>query len=336
MDHQLEVTGHPHRESIVNDCKANCKMRELQRKAVRKLCNKYKLHLTVTQKGAKDALHYGPHDGHQIRMGLIERHYFSYTKLDVTLWSLKQFQSQLLDNWASHERIHNWHTTVSFTGDHSYRRDNTKGISSWTLMNHLINNSDELLTQIDQSTANLHASCFMDQVSPKFGDLRYPPEAVQPAHPVRHLWMEEDESEEYKELEKQVQSARKQVGCAETLERLDSKFRRMGMGLEEQLKILRRHKAPAARVFFDFEATSTPGQHKPYMVCWKHESDDEIEVAVGAQCAQKMLDQVAEQYGRVCPPGRVNNFLPEVQLIAHNITYDASFLMKHLMTARDD
>lgn len=72
---------------------------------------------------------------------------------------------------------------------------------------------------------------------------------------------------------------------------------------------------PSTNVFFDFETNTNEGNHKPYLVCcyFKINGKEYREKFTGYDCGKQLLD-----------------FIPDVcMLIAHNATYDYSFIVKH-------
>lgn len=73
------------------------------------------------------------------------------------------------------------------------------------------------------------------------------------------------------------------------------------------------------KVYFDFEADSSPGldQHIPYLCCL-HTEDDQKEYFTGADCGLKLLRSL-HKYNK-----------KKIMLIAHSCAYDFTFIAKHL------
>ena len=104
------------------------------------------------------------------------------------------------------------------------------------------------------------------------------------------------------------------------------------MGLEEQLKLLKKHVSPNFTYDFDFE-TCPFGQHKEFLVCYKEDRyGSVVEEKRGPTCAKDFLDDLARKHGISANSDTQLEKLkaPVIKLRAHNITYDASFLFPHL------
>ena len=69
------------------------------------------------------------------------------------------------------------------------------------------------------------------------------------------------------------------------------------------------------KVFFDFETITNEDTHKPYLVRFETE-DDEQQEFIGENCAIDMLNNLPNK--------------KKIMLIAHNANYDCRFLLKHL------
>ena len=72
--------------------------------------------------------------------------------------------------------------------------------------------------------------------------------------------------------------------------------------------------------------------HVAYQVCFSEYNEDTIHSYDGALCAKQMLDHLVEKYGCEISPydGADSNDVPVIQLLAHNVTYDLSFLFQYL------
>lgn len=67
-------------------------------------------------------------------------------------------------------------------------------------------------------------------------------------------------------------------------------------------------------VYFDFEASTDGDKHSPYMVCFARDNEDKID----------------DEEGDVCAVSFLNTLKDNSLSISHNLSYDASFLNKHL------
>ena len=134
-----------------------------------------------------------------------------------------------------------------------------------------------------------------------------------------------------KKLKKKILKAREALS-SDVLVWLDDKFTKHNMGLEEQLKLLKKHVSPNFTYDFDFE-TCPFGQHKEFLVCYKEDRyGSVVEEKRGPTCAKDFLDDLARKHGISANSDTQLEKLkaPVIKLRAHNITYDASFLFPHL------
>eukprot|EP00965_Chrysotila_dentata_P148346 4897771-Pleurochrysis_carterae.AAC.1 len=112
------------------------------------------------------------------------------------------------------------------------------------------------------------------------------------------------------------------------------KFHECGIGsIHTQNALLQKYlNAENTTYFFDFEAISSHNEpsHIPYMCCWQlDEEHTRTEYASGEDCAKKFLDVLCERHG-VIYEDEATTCIPTITLYAHNITYDLSFIFKHL------
>ena len=73
--------------------------------------------------------------------------------------------------------------------------------------------------------------------------------------------------------------------------------------------------------------------HVAYQVCFSEFEEEVVHDFDGPLCAKKMLDFLVEKYGcEVAPCGDQldSNNVPVIRLLAHNVTYDLSFLWQYL------
>ena len=83
-----------------------------------------------------------------------------------------------------------------------------------------------------------------------------------------------------------------------------------------------------ANVFFDFES-SPFDQHEAFSVCYSELNDGFVHKQIGKDCAAKFIDYLINTYGE--KEKQLDNWSPPiVKLLAHNITYDMSFFLKHV------
>jgi hypothetical protein len=133
-----------------------------------------------------------------------------------------------------------------------------------------------------------------------------------------------------KNTQKQIAIAAGKVSPA-TLVRLKEKIKTVGYGRKEQLKLLIKHEEPEAHVFYDFETTTEGERHEAYMVCYMEEGDDEVQTKTGPNCAMQFLNDLVMRYGVVDKSMTDKGFDPPVvKILAHNHTYDLSFILPHV------
>ena len=83
----------------------------------------------------------------------------------------------------------------------------------------------------------------------------------------------------------------------------------------------------AINIMFDSETYNNKrGKHIPYLASYVCDTDNSKNTFVGKDCLEQMLTELAEQYGST----RFKE-APEINLFAHNMTYDGSFMLKYLM-----
>lgn len=72
--------------------------------------------------------------------------------------------------------------------------------------------------------------------------------------------------------------------------------------------------------------------HVAYQVCFSELNEEEIHEYDSDLCAKKMLDYLVETYGCEMDPvdKADSNDVPVIRLLAHNVTYDLSFLFQYL------
>lgn len=72
--------------------------------------------------------------------------------------------------------------------------------------------------------------------------------------------------------------------------------------------------------------------HVAYQVCYSEFNEDEVHEFSGTQCAKQFLDDLVERYGvEMSPEDAIEpEYIPTIRLLAHNVTYDLSFLFQYL------
>ena len=135
-----------------------------------------------------------------------------------------------------------------------------------------------------------------------FETLKFDPKYSVPKHPTRdgvgaYRGPEDDDLyEDDDEIKDKIAQARDALDES-TLEWLDAKFGKHKMGLQEQLKLLKKHLPPNYTYDFDFE-TCPCGKHKEFLVCYKEDSEGStVQEKRGSTCAKDFLDDLAMKHG---------------------------------------
>ncbi len=305
--------------SVMEDLRSSCMLRSIPRYRIREIAERYDLRVEIRTVGTGSVVRVGPETGYPVNLGLYKRHYFHNYDTKYNSWAIKNYDRiyHKMDWWAYYRE-----------GQRNY----SLGLSTYRLLQ-LIVNENIHLTPIDQSTHGIFRTQFHDRAGRDFATLEYPEGAVRPTHPPRFAREEIDE-QALKELSTLENRLTGTPQGTETLRRLRTKFVRLGLGKSEQLKIIRRHTEPKARIYLDFESTTDGDTHKAYLGCWSVDGDDQIYYTNTNMPGLEFLNWVLDRYGvelsKEVDPDEDKQPLPSVCVIAHNITYDASFLMMHL------
>ena len=305
--------------SVMEDLRSSCMLRSIPRYRIREIAERYDLRVEIRTVGTGSVVRVGPETGYPVNLGLYKRHYFHNYDTKYNSWAIKNY-----------DRIH--HKQDWWAYYREGQRNYALGLSTYRLLQ-LIVNENIHLTPIDQSTHGIFRTQFHDRAGRDFATLEYPEGAVRPTHPPRFA-REEIDDQALKELATLENRLTGTPQGTETLRRLRTKFVRLGLGKSEQLKIIRRHTEPKARIYLDFESTTDGDTHKAYLGCWSVDGDDQIYYTNTNMPGLEFLNWVLDKYGielsKETEPDEEKQPLPSVCIIAHNITYDASFLMMHL------
>ena len=75
--------------------------------------------------------------------------------------------------------------------------------------------------------------------------------------------------------------------------------------------------------------------HVAYQVCFSEYNEEAVHSYGGGLCAKKMLDYLVEKYGiLVDPDSKKKEEVPVIKLLAHNVTYDLSFIWQYLTRSK--
>jgi len=334
--------------TVLADLAATCRMRKVSRKNLKIIADRHKLLIKIHTDGDRNLVVVGPRDGETVELGLLHEHYFHYHKTVFTAWAV--------ENYDQVKSKKSWWTHVSAND-----RKKTRGMNSLDLMRAILKGPH--VKPIDISTDGIFRTQFHDKASTTFENgLEYPETAVRRFHPKRFCEDEPDEPDwpdeiiddrefdeptahEAAEADKADEQAgdaqakvdyakvnmSQQLGGVAQLARLEAKFARTGMGPAEQLKLLDKHKLYAANVFYDFETKTEGSKHKEFSVSYEELERDENYRYSGDDCALHFLNHLAKSYGVPMKRDKIKmDSIPKVKILAHNHTYDLSFIIPHL------
>ena len=344
---------------ILEAMKTEFLQRKIARKNIRKIAEEHKLFVSITTDGKTDGygLKYGPRDGFPVELALVRDHYIHNFKTDICSYAFKHYDELK-------EKREWWR----YCKAKEKAKAGERGIKALPLIRLLL--ESEYQTPISAVTSGVFRTQYHDKVDmDNFETLKYDDKYCRPKHPTRdgrgpyrgegddvlypgdpdevsdemvgesldiegmveQPYFDDGQEEELRKLKEKILKARAALH-EDVLDWLDDKFTKYNMGLEEQLKYLKKHVQPNFTYDFDFE-TCPFGKHREFLVCYKEEREGStIEEKRGFTCAKDFLDDIAMKHGisANCDTRLEKLRAPVVKLRAHNITYDASFLFPHL------
>ena len=299
-------------EEVLQDVMRSVRNSTVARKHLRLIGEKYNLHFEVHTDNDHHIRTYGPKTGELIRLCLYRNHYFPFIKdTGVTGYAIRNYDAvkkKFPDNWKKKKNI---------SGS-----TEPKGVTSMRLMKLICDPANKLVSPIDLSNEEIWKTVYLSKVQKTFSTLEYPEDVVKLVHPKRGVFEEKkDYQKEIANIKKHRRLISERPGGEETIKRLDAQIKDQGLGYIESNALFRSNLIPTATVFFDFESSSQ-GDHKAYMVCWMIDGESEIYTRTGSDCAGKFLDWLHFAFEL--------DEDPELTLIAHNVSYDISFLLEYL------
>lgn len=306
---------------ILEAMKIEFLQRKIARKKLKVLAEEHRLRVTIHTDGCKNVDRYGPEEGFPVELAIIQHHYIHLYKTPFNSYAVKHY-----DEW---KRKKAWWTIKDADG----RRDAKRGMSTLDLLRCILDTPH--VRPIDLATEGIFRTQFYDRVSStEISTLQYEERYSQLFHPPRPAssepYVDEDCEPDKSPEQKAIAASRcliaqKPDGAA-LLARLDEKIKELKFDLAEQASLLRRSVPANAYVFFDFEA-SPFDVHSAFCCRYSELNETTIHEALGEDCAHQFLDDLAARYGRTKRKNEVDYKPPVVKLLAHNITYDLSFLL---------
>ena len=331
--------------------KCEFRMRKISTVNLKHVAKKHNLRIELCSnkdEGRQNAPKYGPKTGarHTIKLALLDGHYIHNFRTMISRYAMDHYDQVCGEK--------NWWAMKTAT-KRCY--DPSKGIMAVELLKSMVEGVHK--TRINAQTEGVYKTHYHDQVDTKnFNTLEYPDEDVRLAHGPRALdgkpgqafapptvhdcecWS--DVKDECERLEMSCKpwwnidyeaafKARwtilnKARGGSEVLKTIDRRVVKLGiLCIREQVKMLRRAVPVDATIFFDFE-TCPYDVHTPYCVRYSDDNPGSVvHEQLGIDCGLKFLDHLCGLYGSFDDKNP-----PEVRLVAHNIPYDAAFILEHL------
>ena len=126
--------------SIIEQMKRVIMTRDVPQRLIKNICEKFDLHITIRYINSNHNLRrYGNKEKPEIKLGLIDEHYFYIDEVPVSSYALK--------NYNTLKKYKNWYNIQGITKDGKLKRRN-RYINSYDVIKILIENKDELLTPI--------------------------------------------------------------------------------------------------------------------------------------------------------------------------------------------
>ncbi len=302
-------------EEIVEDIKRAVRNATVPRKHLRYIGSKYHLKFVIHTDGDKAVRTYG--DGDLIELCLYKGHYFPCVKdTGITGFALRNWQA------LKAKYPDNWYTKGGMRGQRGV------GVSSMRLLKLMLDPRHGLVRSIDIANPEIWKTVYLNRVNKSFDRLEYTDEAIRLVHPPRGvIENKRDFNREVSRIKRNRQKLLEMEGGADVVARLEKQIEERKLGYEEQNNLYRANMLPTTTIFFDFESCPQ-GFHEPYFVAWQVDGESEVNHASGATCALKFLEWIEFFYGY--NGGNEEQDQPEIMLIAHNVSYDLSFLLEFL------
>ena len=138
-------------DEIIKQISFITQKREMPQKMIKEIAEQFNLYITVRSLTSNRNLrHYGDKSLPEIKLGLIEKHYFLIKKMDITRYAI--------ENYHQIKHIKNFHTIKGQKSNGSYNKDKSRFISSYEVVKILLDNKE---THLKTATnEELYASHF--------------------------------------------------------------------------------------------------------------------------------------------------------------------------------
>ena len=140
------------------------KDRNIPMSKIEDICNKIECKIIVKRNDGRVKTIYGKQYETTFNIGLIENHYFIIEPVNITSYSIKNYNEiKNLDKW----------NLISEKNGKYYKRDTKLFIDSFDVIKLLVDNKDKLLVEIDYSNSSIASSQFYDKIDNKITNLEY-------------------------------------------------------------------------------------------------------------------------------------------------------------------
>lgn len=312
-------------DKVLQAMKHDFLQRKISRKNIKQIAETHNLCVKIRTDGDKNIIVYGNEKaaGSQlVQLAIIKGvvdHYIHFYKT--------KFNSFAIEHYDEIKHKKNWWALIN-----DNKRQNDRGMNSLDLLRAI--SKTARVKKIDLSTEGIFRTQFVDRFNEtEFSTLHYPEGYSKLFHDPRVSDAEIADAGAEK-----IAKVREKLHDRDpaSLSILDAKFLAQGFGPEEQLKHLNRalRNTVIANVFFDFESSAFD-KHEDYCGRFSEFNDalaapHEVRTTPGETAGEAFLKQMVQLYGAV-DDGKNKNWTPPIiKLLAHNFTYDYSFIAPFL------
>ena len=333
---------------IIEALKQEILRRVISRKNLKILAEKHDLYITIRTEGDKDVVKFGNKENKPIELALIEGHYIHFTKTKINAFALKNYK--MLCQWPD------WWEFRDMK-----RRDPSRGMNSLQFLRECLNTG--MLSPILNTTARIFTTPFYDKCKKQsdFATLDYH-EKYSRLHVKQDteevdFGLEDCDEETQKRLQEKYDAqtdgekpflghedfrsqCRKAKAVAanvffdfetstksdykndeELIEACKKQILKVCIEPEKIIEKIETQKTDIGTKALKYMQACP---HTAYQVAFA--DSDEAPVAYdGIDCAKQMLNTLVEKYG-----SQSTKNIPEIRMLAHNVTYDFSFIAEHL------
>jgi hypothetical protein len=337
-------------KDVLEDLKTCVLRRTVSRSNIKYLALKHSLYVTIHTYEDKNLIRYGDSANFPVNLGLYREHYIHYYKTDICSYAINHHdQYELVDDFdGSTSMVDRWWMFRDATN-----RTPQRGMNSLDLLKLVDATTQNHVQQITLSTPGLLKTSFHNKYrNSEIECLEYPECVVKLVHDKRTPGTMEPckpfdpeaiciYSAAIRILMKELEGHPSEAAdVTKTLWK--EKSTRLGLGLAEQVELLKKAMPIAAKIFLDTEThTDANGKHIVHTAVYQEENDISPRDFHGPDCVPRMLDEINRRFGmqeaeelatkkKRKKSETPSKAIPTVQLFAHNLSYDAAFIFPHL------